>query len=118
MAAAELETVARLGLNNNLILVNNNSFGWIRAEWRLSYGAEYVDFATNFKDVDYVKIAEGFGLSANRITKPEELGSLKELFDCDEPSFTELVLQPEDKLVPPVPSWIRKAQKEGVRYIK
>ncbi len=118
LAAAELETVARLGLNNNLIVVNNSSFGWIRAEWRLSYGAEYVDFATNFRDVDYVKIAEGFGLNANRITKPEELGSLKELFDSDEPSFTEIVLQSEDKLVPPVPSWIRKARKEGVRHIE
>ena len=118
MAAAELETVARLGLNNNLIVVNNSSFGWIRAEWRLSYGEEYVDFATNFKDVDYIKIAEGFGLSANRITKPEQLSSLKELFNNDGPSFTEIVLQPEDKLVPPVPSWIRKARKEGIRYIE
>jgi acetolactate synthase I/II/III large subunit len=118
LAVAELETVSRLGLNNNLIVVNNSSFGWIRAEWRLSYGAEYVDFATNFKDVDYTKIAEGFGLSANRITKQEELGSLKELFNNDEPSFTEIVLQPEDKLVPPVPTWIRKAKKEGIRYIK
>ncbi|MCJ7732626.1 thiamine pyrophosphate-binding protein [Candidatus Bathyarchaeota archaeon] len=118
LAAAELETIARLGFNNNIIVVNNSSFGWIRAEWRLSYGPEYVDFATNFRDVDYVKIAEGFGLNANRITKPEELGSLKELFNSDEPSFTELVLQPEDKLVPPVPSWIKKAQKEGIRHIK
>ncbi|MFC1803430.1 thiamine pyrophosphate-binding protein [Thermoproteota archaeon] len=118
LAAAELETIARLGLNNNIIVLNNSSFGWIRAEWRLSYGSEYVDFATNFTDVDYVKIAEGFGLNANRITKPEELGSLKELFNSDEPSFTELVLQPEDKLVPPVPIWIKKAEREGIRHIK
>jgi len=118
LAAAELETIARMGLNNNIIVMNNSSFGWIRAEWRLSYGQEYVDFATNFKEVDYMKIAEGFGLNAQRITKPEELGSLKEVFNNDEPSFTELVLQPEDKLVPPVPTWIKKAEKQGVRYIK
>ncbi|MCW4012531.1 MAG: hypothetical protein NWF07_06000, partial [Candidatus Bathyarchaeota archaeon] len=90
----------------------------IRAEWRLSYGEEYVDFATNFKEVDYTKIAEGFGLNANRITKPDELDSLKELFKSDEPSFTELVLSPEDQLVPPVPTWIKKAEKKGVRHIK
>jgi len=118
LAAAELETIARMGQNNNIIVMNNRSFGWIRAEWRLSYGEEYVDFATNFKEVDYVKIAEGFGLNANRITKPEELDSLKELFNNDEPSFTELVLCPEDQLVPPVPTWIKKAEKKGVRYIK
>lgn len=118
LAAAELETIARVGLNNNIIVVNNSSFGWIRAEWKLSYGDEYVDFATNFNEVDYTKIAEGFGLNANRITCPGELSSLKELFHNDEPSFTELVLQPEDMLVPPVPTWIRKAEKKGVRHIK
>jgi len=118
LAAAELETISRMGLNNNVIVINNSSFGWIRAEWKLSYGDEYVDFATNFNEVDYPKIAEGFGLNANRITNPGELSSLKELFHSDEPSFTELVLQPEDMLVPPVPTWIRKAERKGVRYVK
>ncbi len=118
LAAAELETISRMGLNNNVIVINNGSFGWIRAEWKLSYGDEYVDFATNFNEVDYPKIAEGFGLNANRITSPGELSSLKELFHSDEPSFTELVLQPEDMLVPPVPTWIRKAERKGVRYVK
>lgn len=118
LAAAELETISRMGLNNNIIVVNNSSFGWIRAEWKLSYGDEYVDFATNFKEVDYPKIAEGFGLNAIRITNPNELSSLSDLFNSDEPSFTELVLQPEDELVPPVPIWIRKAEKKGVKHIK
>ena len=118
LAAAELETISRMGLNNNVIVVNNGSFGWIRAEWKLSYGDEYVDFATNFNEVDYPKIAEGFGLNANRISSPGELSSLKELFHSDEPSFTELVLNPEDMLVPPVPTWIRKAERKGVRYVK
>ncbi len=118
LAAAELETISRMGLNNNIIIVNNSSFGWIRAEWKLSYGDEYVDFATNFKEVDYPKIAEGFGLNANKVTSPDDLSSLRDLFSSDEPSFTELVLQPEDQLVPPVPVWIRKAEKKGIRYIK
>lgn len=117
-AAAELETISRLGLNNNIIVLNNSSFGWIRAEWRLSYGQEYVNFATNFKDVDYSKIAEGFGLEAYRVTNPGELSCLEKLFYSDEPSFIELVLQPEDKLIPPVPTWIKKAEKEGIKHIK
>jgi acetolactate synthase-1/2/3 large subunit len=119
LAAAELETVARVGHNNNVIVVNNGGFGWIRAEWRLSYGEEYVDFATNFREVDYMKIAEGFGLNARRIAKPEDLEPvLTECFGDPEPTFIELVAQPEDRLVPPVPTWIRKASAEGVRYVK
>jgi acetolactate synthase-1/2/3 large subunit len=118
LVAAELETVARTGHNINVVLVNNGSYGWIRAEWRLSYGEEYVDFATNFREVDYLKIAEGFGLKAQRVTRPSQLSStLSECFNDPEPTFTELVLQPEDKLVPPVPSWIRKAKSEGLKYV-
>jgi len=118
LTSGELETVARLGLNNNLILVNNSSFGWIRAEWRLSYGQEYVDFATNFRDVDYLKIAEGFGLKSKKVTRSEALTeTLVEAFNDPEPTFIEVVMKPEDKLVPPVPKWIRLAREKDVPYI-
>jgi hypothetical protein len=36
----------------------------------------------------------------------------------DEPTFTELRVQPEDELVPPVPRWIRKAEELGLRHIR
>ncbi len=117
--AGELETVARVGGPNHIILFNNQSFGWIRAEWLLSYGKEYVDFATNFKPVDYMKIAEGFGLEATRVGKPDDLGpALKRNLKKREPTFTEIIVKPEDKLVPPVPSWIKKAEKQGHSHVK
>lgn len=117
--AGELETVSRVGGPNHLILFNNQSFGWIRAELQLSYGKEYVDFATNFKPVDYVKIAEGFGLEASRVGKPDELGpALKMALSKKEPTFTEIIVKPEDKLVPPVPSWIKKAEKQGLNHVR
>ena len=119
LTAGELETISRLGLNNNLILMNNLSFGWIRAEWKLSYGEEYVDFATKFNSIDYQKIAEGFGLKSYKVTKPSQLKPiLKEAFTDSDPTFIELILKPEDELVPPVPSWIKKAKMKGFRYIK
>jgi len=115
----ELETVARVGGNNNIILFNNLSYGWIRAEWQLSYGSEYVDFATNFKPVDYLKIAEGYGIEAHRVEKPQELTpTLEEAFNNPEPTFIEVIAKPEDQLVPPVPAWIKKAQKMGIRHIR
>ena len=116
--AGELETVSRVGGSNHLILFNNNSYGWIRAEWQLSYGKEYVDWATNFKPVDYMKIADGFGLNASRVEKPEQLAPiLREAFKSKEPTFTEIIFKPEDKLIPPVPSWIKKAEKQGLPHI-
>jgi acetolactate synthase-1/2/3 large subunit len=118
LTSGELETVSRLGLNNNLVLINNNSFGWIRAEWRLSYGDDYVDFATNFKEVNYLKIAEGFGLKANKVSRSSDLKEvLVNSFNDPEPSFTEVVMQPEDKLIPPVPKWIKLAREKDIDYI-
>ncbi len=117
--AGELETVARIGGPNHIVLLNNVSFGWIRAEWLLSHGKEYVDFATNFRPVDYLKIAEGFGVEATRVGKPDELGpALRSAFKKAEPTFTEIIVKPEDKLVPPVPRWIEKAKRQGLPHVE
>ncbi|MQY82790.1 thiamine pyrophosphate-binding protein [archaeon] len=117
--AAELETVSRVGGNNNIILYNNQSYGWIKAAVTFSHGAEYSDFATNFKPIDYTKIAEGFGLRTYRADDPNELrATLKEALTLDEPTFTELRVQPENELVPPVPSWIKKARDLGIRHVR
>ncbi len=117
--AGELETVARIGGPNHIVLLNNMSYGWIRAEWLLSHGKEYVDFATNFRPVDYVKIAEGFGIEATRVGKTADLGpTLKKNLTKKDPTFTEVIVKPEDQLVPPVPSWIKKAEKQGYPHVK
>lgn len=115
----ELETMKRSGYNNNIVLIDNQSFGWIRAESSLIYGPDYTDFATNFQQVDYIKIAEGFGLKAVRVENPTELGSVfEECFNNSEPTLIDVLMAPEDKLVPPVPKWIRKAQERGIRYLE
>jgi len=115
-AAGELETISRIGANINVIHFNNGSYGWIRAETLLSYGPKY--FATNFQEVDYAKIAEGFGLRAYSIEEPKELGRvLKEALNSDGPAFVDVKVKPEDQLVPPVPSWVEKAKKLKVDFI-
>ncbi|MFP3950808.1 MAG: thiamine pyrophosphate-binding protein [Candidatus Bathyarchaeia archaeon] len=119
LASGELETISRVGGNVNLFLFNNQSYGWIKAELLLSYGREYMDFSTNFKPVDYIKIAEGFGLKGRRISKPEDIQPiLEEVLEEPEPSFTEVLVSPEDELVPPVPRWKREAKRRGIRHIK
>jgi len=116
--AGELETLNRLGGNNNVILFNNSSFGWIKAAATFSHGPEYAGFATGFSDVDYPKVAEGFGLKAYCVEGPGELGpTLREAFALDEPTFIEMKVMPEDELVPPVPSWIKKAGGLGLRFV-
>jgi len=114
--AGELETLNRLGANIKVFLFNNQSFGWIRASILLQYGPKF--FSTDFKPVDYVKIAEGFGLEAYRVMSPEELVRvLKKTFNTKGPTLIEISVEPEDRLIPPVPKWIKRAKELGLKYI-
>jgi len=114
--AGELETVSRVGGRIAVILFNNQSFGWIRASIYFKYGPRYL--STDFKPVDYVKIAEGFGLTAYRAEEPGELEkALREVFKLGEPAFVEVVVEPEDRFVPPVPSWIKRARELGLKHV-
>jgi len=111
----EYETLARLNANVKIILFNNQSYGWIRASILFKYGPKY--FETEFKNVDYVKIAEGFGLKASRIEDTREIeGKLRELLTSEGPMLLEIPTLPEDKLTPPVPSWAEEAKKMGIRF--
>jgi acetolactate synthase-1/2/3 large subunit len=114
--AGEYETLARTACNVKVILVNNHSFGWIRVSNSMAFNNE--PFATQFADIDYVKIMEGFGLPADRVTKTEDLPlALEKLFKEDGPSFLEIPFEPEDKCVPPVPGWAEKARNKGMKNL-
>ncbi len=117
-SVGELETISRVGGNINIILFNNKCYGWIKAELQASYGPKYVDFATNFKEIDYQKIAEGFGLEAFKVEEAKDLPHiLQEAFKLNVPTFIELIVRSENELVPPVPSWVKKAEEIGLKYI-
>ncbi len=116
--AGELETISRIGGNINIILFNNGCFGWIKGELQTSYGSKYVDFPTNFQAVDYQKIAEGFGLTAYTVRDPRDLSkTLLEAFNLNAPTFIDLEVRPQNELIPPVPSWAKKAEKTKLNYI-
>ncbi|MDR1482733.1 MAG: thiamine pyrophosphate-binding protein [Synergistaceae bacterium] len=120
-AAGELETAVRLGLDITYILFDNRSFGWIR-------GTEFVtrrsplssDFGmfTDFAEVDYVKVAEGFGLKGFRTSSAKEFEKI--LKQCLAEPGTKLIAltsRPEDELLPPVPGWYRYAKSAGLENL-
>jgi acetolactate synthase-1/2/3 large subunit len=117
-AAGEFETIRRTEGNIKIFLFNNGCYGWIKASIEFSYGLQYIDFSTNFKEIDYQKIAEGFGLRFFRIESVEDLHEvLHNTFRNKEPAFIEIIAKPENELVPPVPSWVKKAKELGIRYV-
>ncbi|MDT7876889.1 MAG: thiamine pyrophosphate-binding protein [Sulfolobaceae archaeon] len=114
-SVGELETVKRTNANVVIILFNNGSYGWIRAEMSL-LNRDIV--GTNFSSVDYMKIAEGFGLSAFRIEKDEDIVDTLKNAIKSTPSLVEVLIEPEDKFIPPVAHWIRSLKKSSnVKFI-
>jgi acetolactate synthase-1/2/3 large subunit len=114
--AAELETIARVGGNVNVVLFNNGCYGWIRAAARFTHGS--APFATEFDSPDYVKLAEAFGIEAVRVAQTRDLKPvLKRALSSDRPTFIELKVESEDKRVPPVPEWVEPAKENGLPFI-
>jgi len=90
-------------------------FGWIRGEIAHVYNAG--PFATDFRQIDYCKVAEGFGIRAFRVTEPGQVEQvLEEAFSYRGPAFIEMPVKSQDALVPPIPRWIPNARKKGLPY--
>ena len=112
----EFETMCRLGCNITFCLLKNDSFGWIRGETLLAKG--FAPFATEFHGVDYLKIAEGFGLRVFGLDDPCSLDeTIQRALAVPEPSFVLLEVTSQDRLVPPVPKWVAGARTRNLPYI-
>ncbi len=96
-SAGELETIRRVNANVVIIIFNNGSYGWIRAEMK-DRGKDIV--GTDFSSPDYVKIAEGYGLSAYGITNDEEISDTLKRAIKNTPSLVEVIVEPEDNVRP------------------
>ncbi|RDL45467.1 thiamine pyrophosphate-binding protein [Marinomonas piezotolerans] len=99
-SSGELETIVRYNLPVTLIVLNNSSFGWIRAGQDRSFGKRY--FSTEFSTTDHAKVAEAYGLKSWKVEDPNELAAtLKEAFETDGPTLVDVYTRRlEDSEVP------------------
>ncbi|MDO5337517.1 MAG: biosynthetic-type acetolactate synthase large subunit [Eubacteriales bacterium] len=100
----ELATAVRC--NNPLIqiILNNRVLGMVRQWQTLFYDHRYS--ATVLDDgVDFVKISEGFGAEAMRITRMEEVEpALKHALEAKKPIVLEFMIDQDLKVFPMVPA--------------
>ncbi|WP_299609493.1 thiamine pyrophosphate-binding protein [uncultured Tateyamaria sp.] len=112
----DMETIKRSGKNVTIILNRNDSFGWIRGEAIL---LDNVDepWSTDFGGVDYIKVAEGFGFEATRITSHDDIEpTLAHAIANPGANFIEIRVPTQDQIVPFVPSWVRAARAKGLPH--
>jgi acetolactate synthase I/II/III large subunit len=84
MNMQELETAKRMGTNFVTVIWENEQFGSIVWKQDKKFGEH---FGVDFTNPDFVKLAEGFGLSGWRIESPDEFGErLREALELDVPS--------------------------------
>jgi acetolactate synthase-1/2/3 large subunit len=67
----ELETIMRLDLPIMIAVNNDSAWNMIKAMQDMLYARNFV--GTCLPDVDYAKIAAGFGLHAERVTDADEI---------------------------------------------
>jgi len=69
MNVADLETAVRLKLNLVIVILNDNGYGMIK--WKQA-DMGFTDFAMDFTNPDFVKLAESFGVTGIRIERAED----------------------------------------------
>ncbi len=112
----ELETLKRYEPDLKVIIINNGSFGWIRATMLAKFNKLVGE--NEFAKTDYSAIAKGHGIPYALIERDSEIEEvMKQSISSEGPFVIEVVTASEDRLVPPVPEWRAASQKHNLDYM-
>jgi len=70
MNSQELETAVRLNLDLVVLIINDNGFGMIKWE---QAEKNFTNFGLDFKNPDFIKLAESYGAKGYRLTSASDL---------------------------------------------
>lgn len=100
----ELATASRYNIPIIQIIINNHVLGMVRQWQTLFYEKRYSQTVLTDK-VDFVKVSEGLGCEAIRVTKKEEVApALEKAVSLNKPVVIECVIEEDDKVFPMVPA--------------
>ncbi len=100
----ELATASRYNIPIIQIIINNHVLGMVRQWQTLFYEKRYSQTVLTDK-VDFVKVSEGLGCEAIRVTKKEEVApALERAVSLNKPVVIECVIEEDDKVFPMVPA--------------
>ncbi len=111
MNVQELATATAEGIPAKVIIINNQYLGMV-AQWedRFFKSNRGHTFLGDPKDMnrifpDYLPICEGFGVKAERITKPEEIiPALKRMLDSEESYVLDVMVPYTEHVLPMIPA--------------
>ena len=100
MNVQELATLAELGLDLSVILLDNGHLGLVRQQQELFYESRFS--ASRFdRRFDFAAIARGFGVEAERVEAgPDSKAAIERALRAPGPRFLAIDIRPEDKVLP------------------
>jgi len=104
MNIQELATISHNKLPVKIFVMNNGFLGMVRQWQEFFWKKRYSN--TRITSPDFVKVAEAYGIPAQRVTSPAEVeGAIhKALAHKDGPMLIEFIVAPEENVYPMIPA--------------
>ncbi|MBW2476313.1 MAG: biosynthetic-type acetolactate synthase large subunit [Deltaproteobacteria bacterium] len=104
MNSQELATLVQYRLPVKIVILNNNFLGMVRQWQQLFFDKRYSQTCLELP-IDFTKLAEAYGATGLRATKPEEVADvIKTAFATDGPVIMEFKISREENVMPMVPA--------------
>lgn len=103
MTIQELGTILQTNVAVKIVVLNNSFLGMVRQWQELFFDKRYA--STIMTNPDFVKIAEGYGIEANRVESRADLNSaIQKMIAAKSSYFLEVVIEKEDNIFPMIPT--------------
>jgi len=103
MTLQELGTIFQYKIPVKIVILNNNFLGMVR-QWQQLFHEKRYSF-TEMVNPDFVAIAKGFAIEAEKVEKREELDkALKRMFKHEGPYLLNIMVEQEENVFPMIPS--------------
>ena len=103
MTIQELGTIFQQRVPVKIVVLNNEFLGMVRQWQQLFFDKRYA--STELVNPDFITIAKGYNIEANRVEKREDLSeAVKAMIDFDGPYFLEVCVEKEDNVFPMIPT--------------
>ncbi|MEA3282272.1 MAG: acetolactate synthase large subunit [Euryarchaeota archaeon] len=104
MMSQELATVAKNDIKVIVAILNNGNLGMVR-QWQELFFDERYSYTNIADSVDFVKLAEAYGLIGIRVDKPSGISSaISEAIAADRTVIIDFVVDPMENVFPMVPA--------------
>jgi acetolactate synthase-1/2/3 large subunit len=103
MTIQELGTILQTKAAVKIVVLNNEFLGMVRQWQELFFDKRYA--STIMTNPDFVKIAEGYGITANKVANRSDLAqAVKDMVASKDSYFLEVVIEKEDNVFPMIPT--------------